>query len=103
MLVAQHVIPFADAIQGIDAGFGSGGLSAPAATNLLLNIAGNGDAAAQAAAGFEIGHVVQAANSTAGLAAQVAASNLSQDQAVVVLRRRLPAPAIRPCRPRSLR
>ena len=53
--------PVADAIQGIDAGFSSGGLSAPAATNLLLNIAGYGDAAAQAAAGFEIGHVVQAA------------------------------------------
>jgi hypothetical protein len=84
-LVAQHVIPFADAIHGIDAGFNSGGLSAPAATNLLLNIAGTGDAAAQAAVGFEIGHVVQAAHSTASLAAQITASNLSQDQAVLVL------------------
>ena len=63
----------------------SGGLSAPAATNLLLNIAGTGDAAAQVAAGLEIGHIVQAAHSTAGLAAQLTASNLSQDQAVLVL------------------
>lgn len=85
MLVAQNLLSAAQAIQSIDTAFTGGALPAVAATNLLLNIAGTGDVLAQAAAGQEIGHIVQAAGSIGGLGTQLAASNLSQDQAVVVL------------------
>jgi hypothetical protein len=85
LLVTQNVITVAQAIAGIDTAVGSGTLPAQAATNMLLNIVGTGDASVQAAIGQEIGHIVQLSGSTAGLAAQLAASSLSQDQAVVVL------------------
>jgi hypothetical protein len=84
-LISQNVVTAAQAVQSIDTAFTSGALPAAMATNMLLNIAGANNAAVQVAMGQEIGHVLQIANSATGLNTQLAASNLSQDQAVTVL------------------
>ncbi|WP_398480637.1 hypothetical protein [Tardiphaga sp.] len=71
--------------QAVDAAFTSGALSAVAAIRLLLGLADNGDTATQAAAGLVVGRIVQVTGSISALAVQLAASTLSQSEAVVLL------------------